>query len=390
MGWFADRLHEKGHQINVLTTSGSQKNCPTTYAVSRTLRIINSDIHGPFSTLWRSINNKLCIYFKLRTKRHDVVFCGGFDGIGFSSYAEVLKSKLPVYTWLGDTWLSQAWSDLPKYDRLTGICNANARKPERFLYKFFFLAVTSLFGVYNKSRPIRVSRVGAISKFVLDNYLSSGASVKKTSRLIPVSLHPIFFNSSGMPIGHSHNRSIELRALFVGRMEIAKGPDTAIRALKSAVSNGSDVTLSFAGIGTEKIVDDLSTLAANLGVLDRIRFLGTPTLTNLVDIYRNHDVFLFPSRITEGLGVVNAEAIACGLPVIGATHSGSAEIILDGKTGFSVHCEDFETMGSRLTKLHSDRQLLEHLSATAPEHTTRFHPDRVISLLETELFDCQI
>ena len=104
-----------------------------------------------------------------------------------------------------------------------------------------------------------------------------------------------------------------------------------------------------------------------LGIADRINWAGTPPLNELVRLYRSHDVFLFPSRIVEGLGVVNCEAMACGLPVIGTAHSGSAEVILDDRTGYRVPKDDGDAVGRRLVELHADRDRLARLSASATE-----------------------
>src|SRR5262249_36104185 len=122
-----------------------------------------------------------------------------------------------------------------------------------------------------------------------------------------------------------------------------------------------------------------------VGVQDRIHWAGTPELPDLISLYRNHDVFLFPSRIVEGIGVVNCEALACGLPIIGTAHSGSAEVIILNVTGFRVGRDDEASIGCHLAELHADRGLLERLSANTAEAAFRFHPDVVISELESEL-----
>jgi glycosyltransferase involved in cell wall biosynthesis len=89
----------------------------------------------------------------------------------------------------------------------------------------------------------------------------------------------------------------------------------------------------------------------------------------------------------EGFGLVNAEAMACGLPIIGTAHSGSADAIVDGVTGFRIQKDDFESLGRHLHRLGSDRDLLETLSQQAMQRSRRHHPSAVIDRIEQALFD---
>jgi glycosyltransferase involved in cell wall biosynthesis len=96
-------------------------------------------------------------------------------------------------------------------------------------------------------------------------------------------------------------------------------------------------------------------------------------------------VFLFPSRIIEGFGMVNAEAMACGLPILGTGIGGSAEVMLDGETGFRFAPGDHQELGRRLVQLAEDRSLLEQLSAGALRAVLPFEYGRVLDRVEALL-----
>lgn len=66
-----------------------------------------------------------------------------------------------------------------------------------------------------------------------------------------------------------------------------------------------------------------------------VHFLGCKKSQELGDIYRSADIFVFPSK-TDTLGLVNLEAMACGLPVIAYDIEDTRAIITDGKTGILV------------------------------------------------------
>jgi glycosyltransferase involved in cell wall biosynthesis len=64
-------------------------------------------------------------------------------------------------------------------------------------------------------------------------------------------------------------------------------------------------------------------------------FLGNLSQAELNDVYNEADIFLFPS-VTETFGNVVLEAMACGLPVVGANGGSNPDIIRDGQDGFLV------------------------------------------------------
>src|SRR5581483_9144923 len=221
--------------------------------------------------------------------------------------------------------------------------------------------------------------------FVLDDLRTTPAPVQHNAPVVPIMLADGFFGPSGKAIGRLPSSNSTLKALFIGRIEMPKGPDVAIRAVAAAVRSGADITLTIAGLRLGELKPLLEKLAAADGISDRVAWAGTPGLPELLQLYRSHDVFLFPSRIVEGLGVVNCEALACGLPIIGTAHSGSAEVIVDGYSGFRVLKDDAESMARHLVELDRDRGRLARLSANCLVLAERFHPSRVMDLLESEI-----
>jgi glycosyltransferase involved in cell wall biosynthesis len=387
MGWFCDRLATRGHSLQVLTsapqgTTVSHETSP--FPVSRHLSLIDNDL-SPRELFRFTLHNRGAVRRAIRDTAPDMIFCGGFDGVGFNTYLAAIESGLPSFTWLGDTWLAQAWRDLRRYDQWSRIAGGGQGLGLKRLVKRMVGSYGRHRGLYDGPRPRSFAPVGALSQFVLDDLYQSGAPVSPEAQVISVCLHRAFEKTSTEVIGHSGSRVPHLRALFVGRMERLKGPDAAIKALAVAVAQGADVRLTFAGLLLEQSRPELMAEAKSLGVADRITWAGTPSQPELVHLYRNHDVFLFPSRIVEGLGIVNCEAIACGLPVIGTADSGAAEVIVPGVTGFRVAIDDTNAMGTHLAQLHTDRGLLDKLSASATGYAHRFLADAIIDRLEREI-----
>lgn len=390
-GAFANGLAQRGHDITVLTRTISTRHpLQNTEGGRRILRTLRDVRHGmsPGDIYRNTLHNAREFQKSLRVSQPEVIFSCGNEGIGFQVYHEALaahhQAGVPCLTYLGDTWLAQAWRSLPNYDPWIDFARGGRRPGFNRLLKRALGRLGSLRGLITPHKPPHFQPVTAISQFVVDDLRAAGAPVANNVPMTYVPLDRAYF-LDGEPIGPDGSRSPALRAVFVSRVERLKGPDAAISAVALAVKNGANVTLTIAGLGLETMKPELQQQAEKLGIPDRVTFAGTPSSTELVNLYRRHDVFLFPSRIVEGLGLVNCEAQACGLPIIGTADSGAAEVIHDGKTGFRVAMDDVESMARHLGRLASDRLLWEQLSKNAMDSSKRFHPDRILDVLESAL-----
>ncbi|HSH94173.1 MAG TPA: glycosyltransferase family 4 protein [Roseimicrobium sp.] len=149
--------------------------------------------------------------------------------------------------------------------------------------------------------------------------------------------------------------------LFVG--EADKGLETVIMMLPSfpgavlAVVSRSDPA-------------PYRSKADHLGVASRIRWLGP--VSDVATLYPLADVFVYPSSY-DAFGMVVAEAMACGIPVIAGRSIGAAEWIDDGNNGLLCDPANPVTLHTALNRLAADATLCRKLAAagraTALEHT---------------------
>jgi glycosyltransferase involved in cell wall biosynthesis len=75
-----------------------------------------------------------------------------------------------------------------------------------------------------------------------------------------------------------------------------------------------------------------------------------------VEHYQNSDVFCLLS-VQEGLALVIAQAMACGLPVVATYNTGAEDLIREGVEGFLVRARDSDAARDRITRLKEDRSL---------------------------------
>jgi glycosyltransferase involved in cell wall biosynthesis len=100
------------------------------------------------------------------------------------------------------------------------------------------------------------------------------------------------------------------RFVCAGRLVSYKAVDLAIKAVASADSR---VHLDIIGQGAHE--NELRKLAAELGLSERVRFLGWMAHAKLLDTYRDYRAFIFPS-LAEANGIVMQEAMTIGLPMV--------------------------------------------------------------------------
>ncbi|MFN4073655.1 MAG: glycosyltransferase [Thermus sp.] len=116
-----------------------------------------------------------------------------------------------------------------------------------------------------------------------------------------------------------------LRLLSVALLNRPKRLDLAIRALAHLVRWGMDVELDLGGDGPQR--GELERLAHQLGVEGRVRFLGHLSPEGVRRAMHNAHIFVLPSEY-ETFGVVYAEALACGLPVIATDRGGPKDFVI--------------------------------------------------------------
>ena len=152
--------------------------------------------------------------------------------------------------------------------------------------------------------------------------------------------------------------------LFVGRNDemFAKGQDVLIAAWPAVVAQAPDARLCFVG-GGERL-DRLRALAAASPAAASIEVLGQLSEEDVVALHRRSRLFAMLSNV-EGFGLVFAEAMSHGAPVLSADADASTEVNLDGETGFAVDRADLARVVDRIVAVLTDQRLFESLSRGA-------------------------
>jgi glycosyltransferase involved in cell wall biosynthesis len=108
-------------------------------------------------------------------------------------------------------------------------------------------------------------------------------------------------------------------------------------------------------VGTGPELASLRRQAQELGLGQRVEFLGHVPFDRLVEEYRRADVFCLPSR-QEAFGIVFLEAMAAGLPIVAARAAAVPEVVLDGVCGILVPTASPDELAQALNRLLSSAE----------------------------------
>lgn len=136
-------------------------------------------------------------------------------------------------------------------------------------------------------------------------------------------------------------------------LDATYGPDVLVEAL-GRLPKDRPFEMLIAGDGGMRPA--LEARVADLGLPDRVRFLGVLAHAEIAPLLADLDMFAMPSR-REAWGVAAAEASAVGLPVVASRVGGVPEIVVDGETGLLVPAEDPDALAAALDKLLADPEM---------------------------------
>ncbi len=191
----------------------------------------------------------------------------------------------------------------------------------------------------NSSRILFLSESykNKISELLYANKYPYGAK----TIIIPNGLDVFWLNHVSKPKKLVPN---SIKILYVGKINKRKNLLTTSRAIDILRKHGKRAEYNIVGkIEDEKI---FNTLVEK----DEVSYLGEKTKEELISIYKNNDIFVMPST-TETFGVVYAEAMSQGLPVIYSKNQGFDKQFKDGLVGYSTPSNDADKLANNIEKI---------------------------------------
>jgi phosphatidylinositol alpha-1,6-mannosyltransferase len=206
-----------------------------------------------------------------------------------------------------------------------------ARTPEALISRFAFS---------------RADRVICVSQHTRGVMLRAGVRPRAES-VIPNGADDARFAPAPPALTSALRASLGIGAapliVTVGQVSPRKGQDIVVRALPRILQHHPDA--HYVAVGLPAKAEAYMQIARELGVHERVHFVGRQPIETVVGWMSAADVFAITSRTTddgdfEGYGIVVIEAAMCGTPSVVADNSGLVEAIEDGVTGIAVRHDD--------------------------------------------------
>jgi len=219
-------------------------------------------------------------------------------------------------------------------------------------------------------RPLLNRLVGRLVAPKIDAYIVLCPSIQRsTSRLLGISTDRLPIISPGINLDHfnpqvaidqtvvQHLRGGARRVLgTLARLVPQKGLDHLIDSLPILIKSEPSTRLLLIGDGPLRSA--LERKAEDLGVAGAVSFTGH--LDRVVEAYRAMDVLVLPSRY-EGFGLVLAEAMAMGVPIVATNVVGIKDVVTNSSNGLLVPYGDPKALAGAALRLFEDLPLRERL-----------------------------
>jgi len=214
----------------------------------------------------------------------------------------------------------------------------------------------AIFDYRMRRKSLRGARVvAAISHYVRDLLILDGWDAEKIHHIH----NPIYTTVRPVPINFTdQNLEVTPTIVCASRLERYKGIHVLLESLKRIEK--LSWTALLCGDGAER--GSLQALCADLGLSERVRFLGRTPYAATRDLMGASRLVVQPNIGAEPFGLSVAEASAMGVPVVATRVRAIDEIVEDGVNGLLATPSSAESLAERISAVLVDNELCQRLS----------------------------
>lgn len=210
-----------------------------------------------------------------------------------------------------------------------------------FFKYFIYLRKLGIRILDNASKVIFISN--AYKKKLLEKYIPEDKreNINNKSIVLPNGIDDYFLDNVGETKTLDGNK---LNLVYTGRVDSNKNLITTIKCCDKILKNKYDINLAVIGKITDKKYNKI------IKEYPFINYLGEKNKEEIVQIYRNMDIFVMPSK-HETFGLTYVEAMSQGLPVIYTKNEGFDQFFPEGEVGFSMKYDEYEQMAKNIDEI---------------------------------------
>ncbi|HET9590908.1 MAG TPA: glycosyltransferase [Anaerolineales bacterium] len=174
-------------------------------------------------------------------------------------------------------------------------------------------------------------------------------------------------------------REDDLLLVYAGRIAPEKNLEFLLQSFAGVAQVFSNVHLLIVGGGQKEHMEEIRTLPGELGIQDRVRFVGMVPYDELPSYLAMCDAFVTAS-VTEVHPLSVIEAMGTGLPVLGIDSPGISDSIVDGETGL-LATNDIASFTAKLTYLCMDQGLRSRMGDAARAASAQYDIERTTKIM---------
>jgi glycosyltransferase involved in cell wall biosynthesis len=407
-----EALQKRGHIVRVLTSNhgvGDEQRDPE---IERRLQLNGVFEHAALAAFSQlralETRNRAVLLETIAEFRPDMVHVWSLHGLSKSLIFTLRDSRTPTVYDVADDWLASGirqdpwlrWWNRTRAPFLSGLwrrlleltgqrAKIDASAPTRMMQGYE--RIPDLYGPPEALALVQPNSVSAFRFHLL--YFCSQALKLKTERagfqvqhaeVIHPGIHTEVF------VGAVKPQSVPVRKLLVvNRLVPESGVMTALEALRLLRQHRSPLTLSIYGRGESDYVAQLRSFVVTHQL--PVEFLTVSNLNrDLAAIYSQHDAFLHSTEWDEPFSATPLEAMASGLPVVGAKAGGVAELLRHGENALTYTPGDAQELAACLYELQLGPALRCQMAETAQaEVLSRFNESVMVDQIESFLHNAR-
>ncbi len=253
------------------------------------------------------------------------------------------------------------------------VATFHAKLPETMVSRTFAKVVTP----YTKSVLKYLHKFTAVSEAATE-YL-------RTMTDSPVTIVPNGIDLNNFHAPRKRTERKKKTIFYVGRLEKRKGLPYLLKAFKILAEKDPNVILTIAGDGVDR--QKLEAMSTELGIDDKVTFLGYVTESKKKELLKTSDLFCAPAIYGESFGIVLLEAMASGLVTVAGNNPGYASVMKGLGAISLVNPKRVDDLAHRLGLLLNERDLRDLWCAWAKANVQQYDYPNVVKQYEAVYLD---
>ncbi len=317
-------LHQKGYQLEVLTTRSECDENTHPYPIYRRFRKYPNGKTPSEWFSWEKIKYALldnyCYSRTLSQVKPDLIYIWKCSEISRSLIPIIFQTSIPKLVDISSKWFHKVATQHGRIYRLLETRNESIKK------NFIKKCISSVLFAISFGNIPREYRFDWIT---LEGYFTSHWNKNfHTKYILECEQFPVFHtgvNLTSFPFKLKENLSNKIKLLFVGRISEDKGFLLLLRQLAYLESIGVQLTV-IGSFPTKSEKERIVTTVQNKGLESKVVFLGQKERNLISKYYHQADFTIFPSIWDEPFSRVPLESMSCGTPCISTDNPGSKEL----------------------------------------------------------------